>query len=206
MKRLFISALILGSTIVGSQALAQNGAPNGAHYNLNIIGVPKGKTADMTGSSGRTIFVWDSGTSRINLSEGATYQVLDRNGTDANGATFQLPNPDPDGDGITLYSVYSRALGKPGGMSTTTMCLEDKATLEIYCSTESLVSVRSGGKSTFTNVSKTLLTYYGDIDGDGTMNRIGLFSNDAYSYFWDYVNNGLKLLQLRFYEIPTNVN
>jgi len=160
----------------------------------------------MTGSSGHTIFVWESGNSKINLTEGSTYKVLDRNGTDGNGATFQLPNPDPDGDGITIYSVFARALGKPGGQSTTTLCLEDKVTLDIYCSTESLVSVRSGGKSTFTNVSKTLLTAYVDLDDDGSLERVGLFSNDAYSYFWDYVNNGLKLLQLRFYEIPTNVN
>ena len=160
----------------------------------------------MSGSSGHTIFVWESGTSKINLVEGSTYKVLDRNGTDGNGATFQLPSPDPDGDGITLYSVYARALGKPGGQSTTTLCLEDKATAEIYCSTESMVAVRSSGKSTATNVSKTLLTAYVDVDEDGVFERMGLFSDDAYNYFWDYVNNGLKLLQLRFYEIETDVN
>ena len=30
-----------------------NGAPSGAHYTLNIIGVPKAKTADMSGNNGR---------------------------------------------------------------------------------------------------------------------------------------------------------
>src|SRR5438445_10399461 len=34
-----------------------NGAPSGAHYNLNIIGVPRDKTADMTGDNGHRIFV-----------------------------------------------------------------------------------------------------------------------------------------------------
>src|SRR5215510_10122400 len=34
-----------------------NGAPSGAHYNLNIIGVPHDKTADMTGGDGHVIFV-----------------------------------------------------------------------------------------------------------------------------------------------------
>ena len=33
-------------------------------------------------------------------------------------AAFRLPNPDPDGDGTTSYSVYVRALGKPGGKAT----------------------------------------------------------------------------------------
>ena len=88
------------------------------HYNLNIIGVPKAKTADMTGDSGHRIFVPLTGKVSISLKEG-DFQVLDANGTDGK-ASFQLPNPDPDNDGTTLYSVYARALGKPGGSSATT--------------------------------------------------------------------------------------
>src|SRR2546428_167494 len=34
-----------------------NGAPSGSHYNLNIIGVPKDKTAAMTNNDGHRIFV-----------------------------------------------------------------------------------------------------------------------------------------------------
>ena len=93
-----------------------NGAPSGAHYNLNIIGVPKEKTADMTNGKGHRIFVPLTGHTKIWLSEGP-YEVLDANGTDGS-ASFQLPNPDPDNLGITEYSVYARALGKPGGTST----------------------------------------------------------------------------------------
>lgn len=182
-----------------------NGALSGAHYNLNIIGVPKDKTADMTGSDGHVIFVKLDGNSKIWLSEGE-YQVLDANGTDANGASFQLPNPDPDNDGITEYSVWARALGKPGGSSTMTTCATEVATGDLICSSESLVSVRSTGKSTFTNVSKQLLYIYADLDGDGTDERYPLFDAALEDYYWNYDNNGLKLLQLRFYEVPTNVN
>jgi len=64
-----------------SATAAGNGAPSGPHYNLNIIGVPKGKSADMIGSSGRRIFVALVGTCKINLSQG-TFQVLDGNCTD----------------------------------------------------------------------------------------------------------------------------
>ena len=104
-----------------------NGAPNGPHYNLNIIGVPKDKTADMTGNNGHRIFVPLEGNCRINLSLG-DFRVLDANCTDGPSA-FQLPNPDPDGDGTTTYSVYARALGKIGGSSTTTTCFDDAQTL-----------------------------------------------------------------------------
>jgi len=181
-----------------------NGAPSGAHYNLNIIGVPQNKTADMTGSNGHRIFVPLEGNCRINLSMG-DFQVVDGNCTDG-PAAFQLPNPDPDNDGITTYSVYARALGKPGGNSTTTTCFDDTQTGETYCSIYSMVLVREKGKSSFTNVSKQLLYVYADTDGDGKVERIPLFSDSLDDYFWSYDNNGLKLAQLRFYEIPTNVN
>lgn len=105
----------------------------GAHYNLNIIGVQNPKTADMDGSNGGVIFVALDGKSQINLVEGDDFAVLDANGTDADGATFQLPDPglDPyivgeegDADVISDYSVYVRPLGKPGGFSTITTCAD----------------------------------------------------------------------------------
>ena len=38
-----------------SLSLTGNGAPSGAHYNLNIIGVPKDKSADFSGGNGGRI-------------------------------------------------------------------------------------------------------------------------------------------------------
>ncbi len=180
-----------------------NGAPSGSHYQVNIIGVPRNKTADMT-NNGRRIFVALDGRTRINLSEG-DFQVLDANGTDGTAA-FQLPSPDAENDGVTEYSVYARALGKPGGTSTTTTCATDVATGDEYCSIYSMVAVREGGRSTFTNVSRELLYAYVDLDGDGTAERYPLFDDAMQDYFWQYDNAGLKVLQLRFYPVATNVN
>jgi hypothetical protein len=208
MKRL---ALIAAAALAGISAQAAqagtpttgNSAPSGAHYTLNIIGVPKDKTADMTGANGRVIFTKLGGNTKINLQEG-DFQVIDANGTDGNGATFQLPNPDPDGDGVTAYSVFARALGKPGGSAKATTCVTDDT--GTYCSTESTVLVRGSGKSTFSNVSKELLTACLDTDGDLVCDtRTSLFSDSTSDYFWSYDNNGLRLAQLRFYEVPTAV-
>lgn len=185
-------------------SLTGNGSPSGSHFNLNIIGVPKGKSTDMTGGSGRRIFVALEGKTSIQLSEGS-FAVLDANGTDGQ-ASFQLPNPDPDNDGITTYSVFARALGKPGGQSKTTTCATDPVTGEVYCSTKSTVQVRTKGKSSFSNVSSALLYIYADLDGDGTAERYNLFNSALQNYYWDYDNAGLKLLQLRFYPISTDVN
>lgn len=183
---------------------AGNGAPSGGHYSLNLIGVPKGKSADMTGNDGHRIFVPRDGNTKINLTEG-DFQVLDANGTDGSAA-FQLPSPDPDNDGLTTYSVFARALGKPGGSSTTTTCAIDPSDGALVCSLESMVLVRNTGKSSFTNVSKQLLYIYADLDGDGTVERYPLFDDSLEDYFWEYDNTGLTLGQLRFYEIVTNVN
>src|SRR5262245_45640413 len=134
MKKISVIGLLLVAiTLSSAAAFAQtgNGAPNGPHYNLNIIGVPKDKTADMTNTSGHTIFVPLSGSTKIWLCNsddvtaacyGKGFAVLDRNGTDPNGATFALPSPDSNNDGVTDYSVFARALGTPGGSSKTTTC------------------------------------------------------------------------------------
>ncbi|KIC91849.1 hypothetical protein [Flavihumibacter sp. ZG627] len=189
-----------------SASATGNGAPSGAHYNLNIIGVPKGKTADMTSGNGHRIFVNLSGNTKIFLKEGDDFAVLDANGTDQDGAKFQLPNPDPENDGITTYSVFARALGKPGGSMGITTCAYDPSAGEDVCSLESYVTVRNKGRTGFENVSKELLYIYADLDGDGTVERYPLFDDRLQDYYWSVENDGLRLLQLRFYAVPTNVN
>jgi hypothetical protein len=173
-----------------------NGAPSGAHYNLSVIGVPKTKTASI--SSGNRIFVPLDGNCKIGLSMG-DFSVLDGNCTDGQAA-FQLPNPDPSATGTFVYSVWAKPLGKPGGTSTATTCATDPTTLEQVCSLNSLVSVRTTGKSTFVNASKDLLSISVYLNGSTTPTTVSLFDSTLQDYFWNYDNNGLKNLQLRFYQ------
>lgn len=183
-----------------------HGGPHGPHYNLNIIGVPKDKTADMEGNQGHRIFVKLWGKSKILLAEGDDFQVLDANATDGNGGKFQLPDPFPEDDLVTTYVVYARALGTPGGWSYTTTCYEDEYG-EVVCSGDTLRLVRGRGRSKFQDVSKKLLTLWVDTDYDGIPDRrVGLFDEEAYQYFWDYDNQGLKLAQLRFYPISEDLS
>ncbi len=221
MGTLMVSAVALvASSWVASPNFAEatgNGAPSGAHYNLNIIGVPKGKKVEMTNSNRHVIFVRDSGKTKINLAEGDDYQVLDGNGTDGSAA-FQLPNPDPDNNGSTTYSIYARALGVPGGSATIATCamapgedgiLGTADDVEVCNIGEVTVGLsRKKGKSSFENVSKEMLYLWDvDLDGDGVVdiNRVNLFSDLLQGYYWDYTNNGLKLAQFRFYECSTAV-
>src|SRR5438093_4661868 len=219
---LTVATLLLTGTFIGpTYAGGGNGAPSGAHYNLNIIGVEKGKSSPMTGSDRHTIFVAlgkeDSVTSKIYLTPGE-FHVCDGNAFDpafdcdgnqiqAQGAVFQLPcntNIPADitcaaGTVSASYEVWARALGKPGGSVTVTTCATDPTTGEVVCSSENVMLVRGKGKQTFTNVTNELTSIYASFDGGLTYQRVALFSGGFYDFFWQYANSGLRLLQLRFY-------
>ncbi|MBI4288667.1 MAG: hypothetical protein HY671_09600 [Chloroflexi bacterium] len=206
--KLFVIALavmLLAAGTGGDLASATgNGAPSGEHYNLNIIGVPKAKTADMTNDDGHRIFValgnktGDPVNTKIALSQSTdgTFRVLDANGTDGKAA-FQLPAPGS-------YTIWARPLGQPGGQAKVTTCAIDPVTGEEVCSTSFEVFVRGAGQSKFTDVTTNLTFIVLDPSltelitaCDGA--TVSLFSPCLQGYFWNYANNGLKLLQLRFY-------
>jgi hypothetical protein len=201
--------MLMPALAAADQTETGNGCPSGAHYNLNIIGMSHAKNVDPNSvtSDGHRIFVQlgskdNTATTRISLVEGTDFGVLDYDGTDGQ-AKFQLPNPDPDGDGVTVYSVYLRVLGKPGGKIRMTTTATDPDFGEIV-SDMSVVSVREKGQSKFANVSAALLYIYAWVFDDATgawvYQRIPLFSDLLQDYLWQYDNNGVRLAQLRFYE------
>ncbi len=201
--------MLMPALAAADQTETGNGCPSGAHYNLNIIGMSHAKNVDPNSvtSDGHRIFVQlgskdNTATTKISLVEGTDFGVLDYDGTDGQ-AKFQLPNPDPDGDGVTVYSVYLRVLGKPGGKIRMTTTATDPDFGEIV-SDMSLVSVREKGQSKFANVSAALLYIYAWVFDDATgawvYQRIPLFSDLLQDYLWQYDNNGVRLAQLRFYE------
>jgi len=122
----------------------------------------------------------------------------------------QIPVEETDVVPTANYAVWARALGTPGGSATVTTCATVAGELE--CSLENTVQTRSTGKSTFTDVTNELTSLVvsycdGEILQDGTCDgrviyeRIALFAGDTYDWFWNYANNGLRLAQLRFYEM-----
>lgn len=163
----------------------------GAHYNLNIIGVKNPKTADMDSdhATGGVIFVALNGKSKIGLVKSGSadapeidpedYAVLDKNGTDGDGALLALPDPglDPyvvgqdmtEVDTMSDYSIFARPLGKPLGYAKITACSEvvesefldyfDKDGVEILNEAASFGGVASieqvGHDVTFRNKGKT---------------------------------------------------
>ena len=223
MQRASLCMLLLVALTLPGYSQTGNGAPNGAHYNLNIIGVENPKSSPLTGSDRHTIFVAlgskSTVTSNIYLTQG-DFQVCDGNAFDAaydcagnqikgQGAVFQLPcntNVPADvtcvaGTVSASYEVWARALGKPGGSATITTCATDPLTTEVVCSTENVMLIRGKGKQTFTDVTNQLTSIVVSFDGGLTYQRVALFAGGLQDFFWQYANRGLRLLQLRFYQL-----
>ena len=224
--------VVQSTTTTAAVATTGNGAPSGSHYNLNIIGVPHDKTAAMNDNNGHRIFVQlfggqpvadISGKDFATLSKvnkimlipdtaiPGSFNVLDANATDSNGALFQLPL-----DVSAKWTVYARALGKPGGTADMTTCATQAVTTvnpdgttttidEVICSIATLSLERKTGAvyTKFQNVTADLL--FVTVAAGSTVatlcgtTTVPLFATCLQNYFWNYDNNGLKLLQLRFY-------
>jgi hypothetical protein len=228
------AAVVLFAVILSIPGFAQktitgNGAPSGAHYDLNISGVTNAKTAPLTGSNRHTIFVplvSDQGALDTDVASGADilltqgpFTVCDGNAFDAaydcsgnkianQGAVFQLPCntniatatgttlvPCPTTGAVASYTVWGRAVGTPGGSSSITTCATDILTSTVVCSVNSNVAVftRKSGKPVFSDVTNQLTSLV------TTTQTVALFGSGFQGFFWDYDNNGDKLLQLRFY-------
>ena len=249
------------SPLTGSKTLG-NGFPEGGHdYRLNIIGVPKDKTADMDNNNGRRIFVQlesdnvvtTPGGKNNQLSKGGgddqnhiylcnstngendvvdprcdawratnvnTFGVIDANATDGDGAILGIPDPCADDDPLTpctpSYSVWARTHG-PSGSATITTCADETGSGfdgvdDVWCGSNGITLYAKSKKAV--DITGNLLHMTVTIDGvtnpqlasclgisttTSTTLDVFLFDRCFENYFWNYDNNGLKLLELRFY-------
>jgi hypothetical protein len=140
--------------------------------------------------------------------------TIDQHGRTYGAATFQLPcntNPDlvyTDGYGCPggdvqerSYSVWARALGKPGFEASMMTCAYDEAGA-LYCATDNVLTLsRTKSRPTWTDATSQLTTLVADVDGDGSNETVALFADGFEEFFWQYDNKGLKHAQIRFYPL-----
>jgi hypothetical protein len=199
-------------TLTPLPAAADIGFPSGAHYTLNILGKEKIGKGVGDKSTGGKIFVPlynTSGICRIFLTEGA-FGVKDADCIKDLRADFTLPNPNAAANnGVSDYAVYIRALGKPGGSAQMTSCFiefnPNTQQNEEYCSAEHVQVARFAGQSPATDVTRQTLSVCWQADDDADLEREYIFNDSNRDYLWKYDNNGLRLAQLRFYQIPTDI-
>jgi len=164
-------------------------------------------------------------TNKIILEKGTDFAVMDANATDKDGALFLLPE-----DVAENWLIFARPLGGPGRngdvyaiMTTCGTVVMDPDPLvdgdeyeEVVCSLNNYVAFRDKGKSTAVDVTDRL--FYLDVSVDPLAedplstclrnagysgdDSVPLFDPCFETYFWDYDNHGLKLLQLRIYPKP----
>ena len=158
------------------------------------------------------------------LTHANQFGVIDANATDGDGAIFGIPDPCADADPLTpctpSYSVWARAHG-PGGSATLTTCADETGTGfdgvdDVWCGSNGITLYAKGPTKKASDITGALLhmtiTVNGATDpqlgaclGIGTTTQtlnVFLFDNCFENYFWNYDNNGLKLLELRFYRAP----
>lgn len=215
MKRFAICLAVVLGIVYATPAFAQANSCTGPHYNLNIIGVPKGKNPPMDDSNRHTLFVpldrsGDAAAVKISYIAGDEFQVLDGNCTDADGCLIEVPH-EPLGD--LCYEVWATGLGKP---------FNGQAVVEAQCIIEDLVGSctdallldsftvgREKGKPKPVPISDVFratgcidldpLVNPGCTSGDLLFTNVWIFNiPQLLDYFWDYDANGLKLMQVRF--------
>ena len=221
-KALHVALVLAVAFLLVSPPLAQAQDPtklSGTHFNLNLLGKNTCPGDDLVGTNRHTIMVllnlYDSPEpdpipgnpdvffagldkrNKIFLAPGEDFQVVDGNACDGDGAKFTLPS-----NIATNWDIYVRELGKPGGTGEITTCAVDPATQEVVCSVSSVELARKGARPLWKKVTEDLTTIdYYILEDDGTLTdaSVNLFHEAFENYFWDYDNNGLRLVQLRFY-------
>jgi hypothetical protein len=218
MKKIFavvIAVALMLSLVPVSVAVAGIGSEiedNGKHYNLNIIGVPKNKTAPMDDSNRHTIFVPVDSRGSVsrqvtiefmrNPDDPTQFRVKDGNACDDDYALIYVPY---ETMGDLSYNVYAIALGKPGGnaasvVASVTFAGDTTGTLDMG----SFTLKRDKKNPTVLDISNIFRASGTIVYGDGdtqTFNNVWVFNiPDLLQYLWDYDANGLRHMQVRFYE------
>ena len=154
------------------------------------------------------------------------FGVIDANATDGDGAILGIPDPCADADPLTpctpSYSVWAR-VHSPTGSATLTTCADETGagfdgTDDVWCGSNGITLYGSkGGSKKAVDITNNLLHMTITVDGvvnpqlasclgisttTSTTLDVFLFDRCFENYFWNYDNNGLKNLELRFYRAP----
>jgi hypothetical protein len=127
---------------------------------------------------------------------GAVFQLPCNN---LNSLGLIVPCTDSGPGSIASYQVWARVTGIPGGNGTITLCALDTTTNDTVCNTDEMLMRNKANK--FTDVTKTLTSLV-NVAGPAGTGNYPLFADGFSGFFWDYDNNGNKVLQLRFYLTP----
>ena len=229
MRKFVVAALALGFAAGTAFAQNNNPCPGDKEYQFNIIGT-KDKNPDMTGDNGHRIFVPLNGKTNIymtgdtdqdssnGLQCGSTFDVLDANGTDANGATLLVPCDPLSATNLNpsvCFSVYATPLAHGGNANVDVVCTFNSTCIGCNidggsCATGNIDFSLTRGKGK--PVTQDITPFFratGCLDiggvagvcdtGDINFSNEWIFNIPALEqYYWAYDNQGNRLTQIRF--------
>jgi hypothetical protein len=147
---------------------------------------------------------------RIYFVQGDTFEILDRDATDGNGAKIQIPTAmilneaTAQEEAVITVDIYMRVLGKP------LKCIDIRglaydATQNLYFWAGTVHLNRKRGKSSFISANELFNVQYCQVDElnggclEDTEVNVSVFNSVFQDYFWDILNDGTRLVQVRLY-------
>jgi hypothetical protein len=230
-----VAVVVIGLVFTSGTAFAGNAAPSGPHFNINIIGHPKGgisgdysrghsimiplrnvqSRAELVCNVDRVQLVddiaptWETSEptgAKIYFVAGDHFEIIDRDGTDSDGAKIMVPVDSATGD--IKFDIYMRVLGKPNTcMNMNAYAYDSEQNLWFKAGT--VYVSRKSGKSTFVRAIDLFRVWFCTIDPQtnkcaDTGANLSVFNDIFDNYFWNILNDGTRLLQVRLYEIGGN--
>ena len=228
-KMILLLVLALAAVPAVAQNSPGNGALSGPHYQFNIIGSPKGISGDtsngraimvpLKNATGPNQIVCETDQyvlandlaptysnqaptgARLYFEPSNTFEIVDRDATDGS-ATIKVP---VNGDQIT-FDIFLRVLGKPNTcMDIDAYAFDADQVGGLYFWAGSVDVNRKAGKSTFVKVNYLFDVWFCQVDAttglctDGTSQELSVFNNVFDNYFWNILNDGTRIVQVRLY-------
>ncbi|MEW6443273.1 MAG: hypothetical protein AB1640_20245 [bacterium] len=143
---------------------------------------------------------------KIHFRAGQTFNILDRDATDGNGATIVVPTVLEDGEPVLAVNIYVRVLGKPNTcMDIDGYAYDQDQALWFWSGSVDLN--RKTGRSSWVDVRELFDVWFCQVDEltgactAGTEEELSVFNNVFEDYFWNILNNGTRIVQVRLYPI-----
>ena len=141
---------------------------------------------------------------KIHFVAGDSFDIIDRDATDRDGAEIQVPAATQNGEPVLSVGIWLRVLGKPN------TCMDIDAYAydldqSLYFFAGSVDLNRKTGKATWVKVNDLFDVYFCEVDPntdlciDGTTEELSVFNNVFEDYFWNILNDGARIVQARLY-------
>jgi hypothetical protein len=140
---------------------------------------------------------------KIHFVAGDSFEIIDRDATDRDGAEIQVPTDTSTGEPVLSVGIWLRVLGKPN------TCIDIDAyaydlNQNLYFFAGSVDLNRKTGKATWVKVNDLFDVYFCEVDEfgdciDGTTEELSVFNNVFEDYFWNILNDGTRIVQARLY-------